>query len=66
MLLLRQEPEGRNVAKQIYRLSGTEAKLPVAAPIGSGILKSCRKRLRVAVMPTPEELEAFSTTPTRV
>jgi len=62
VLLLRQEPEGRDAVKQIYRLSDAEAELLVSAPVGSGILKSGRKRLRVAILPTPEELEAFSTT----
>jgi type IV secretory pathway VirB4 component len=63
VLLLRQEPEGRDAVRQIYRLSDAEAELLVAAPVGSGILKSGRRRLRVSILPTPEELEAFSTTP---
>lgn len=62
VLLLRQEPEGRDAVKQIYRLSDAEADFLVNAPIGSGILKAGRKRLTLQVLPTEEELQMFSTT----
>jgi hypothetical protein len=36
----------------------------VNAPVGSGILKAGRKRVTIQVLPTEEELKAFSTTTT--
>jgi adenylate kinase len=62
VLLLRQEPEGRDACKEIYKLSDSEAEYLVNAPVGSGILKAGRKRITVQVLPTEEELKAFSTT----
>lgn len=61
-LILRQEPEGRDAVKQIYKLSDAEADFLVNATTGTGILKAGRKRLTLNVLPTEEELEAFSTT----
>jgi type IV secretory pathway VirB4 component len=61
VLLLRQEPEGRNACKEIYKLSDSEAEYLVNAPVGSGILKAGRKRITVQVLPTEDELKAFST-----
>lgn len=60
-LLLRQEPEGRDAVKQIYKLSDAEADFLVNTPVGSGILKAGRKRLTLQVFPTEEELKSFST-----
>jgi hypothetical protein len=40
VLLLRQEPEGRDACKEIYKLSDPEAEYLVNAPTGSGILKA--------------------------
>jgi len=62
VLLLRQEPEGRDACKEIYKLSDSEAEYLVNAPTGSGILKAGRKRITVQVLPTQEELKTFSTT----
>ncbi|MEM4828020.1 MAG: DUF87 domain-containing protein [Desulfurococcaceae archaeon] len=62
VLLLRQEPQGRDAVKDIYKLSSVEADFLVNAPTGSGILKAGRKRLTLHVLPTGEELELFSTT----
>jgi type IV secretion system protein VirB4 len=62
VLLLRQEPEGRDACKEIYKLSDSEAEYLVNAPTGSGILKAGRKRITMQVLPTEEELRAFSTT----
>jgi type IV secretion system protein VirB4 len=61
VLLLRQEPEGRDACKEIYKLSDSEAEYLVNAPVGSGILKAGRKRITVQVLPTEDELKAFST-----
>jgi len=62
VLLLRQEPEGRDACKEIYKLSDSEAEYLVNAPVGSGILKAGRKRITIQVLPTEGELKAFSTT----
>jgi len=62
VLLLRQEPQGRDACKEIYKLSDAEAEYLVSAPTGSGILKAGRRRITLQVLPTEEELEAFSTT----
>jgi len=62
-LLMRVEPEGRDVLKDIYKLSDSEADTLVSAPVGRGILKSGVKRLMISVEPTPEELRLFSTSP---
>jgi len=62
VLLLRQEPQGRDAVKDIYKLSSAEADFLVNAPVGSGILKAGRKRLTLHVLPTEEELQMFSTT----
>ena len=62
VLLLRQEPQGRDACKEIYKLSDVEAEYLVNAPTGSGILKAGRKRITIQVLPTEEELKAFSTT----
>jgi adenylate kinase len=61
VLLLRQEPEGRDACKEIYKLSDSEAEYLVNAPVGSGILKAGRKRITIQVLPTEEELVVFST-----
>jgi len=61
VLLMRQEPEGRDACKKIYKLSEAEADYLTQAPVGSGILKAGRKRITIQITPTPEELEAFST-----
>jgi hypothetical protein len=61
VLLLRQEPEGRDACKEIYKLSDSEAEYLVNAPTGSGILKAGRKRITMQVLPTRDELEIFST-----
>ena len=63
-MLLRQEPEGRDACKEIYKLSDSEAEYLVNAPTGSGILKAGRKRITIQVLPTQEELGAFSTSVT--
>jgi DNA helicase HerA-like ATPase len=64
VLLLRQEPQGRDACKEVYKLSDAEAEYLVNAPVGSGILKAGRKRITIQVLPTEEELKAFSTTTT--
>ena len=61
VLLMRQEPEGRDACRKIYKLSEAEADYLTQASVGSGILKAGRKRLTIYVAPTPEELEIFST-----
>ena len=63
-LFLRQELEGRDTCKEIYKLSDSEAEYLVNAPVGSGILKAGRKRITIQVLPTQEELGAFSTSVT--
>ena len=60
--MLRQEPEGHDACKEIYKLSDLEAEYLVNAPVASGILKAGRKRITMQVLPTEEELRAFSTT----
>ncbi|MEM4481421.1 MAG: DUF87 domain-containing protein [Desulfurococcaceae archaeon] len=62
VLLLRQEPQGRDAVREIYKLSSAEADYLVSARVGSGILKASRKRITLQVLPTQEELELFSTT----
>jgi hypothetical protein len=49
---------------EIYKLSDSEAEYLVNAPVGSGILKAGRKRITMQVLPTQEELGAFSTSVT--
>jgi len=61
VFLMRQESQGREAVKEIYRLSESEADFLVNAPIGSGILKSWGKRVTMRIIPTEDELEAFST-----
>jgi len=61
VFLMRQEPQGREAVKGIYRLSESEADFLVNAPIGSGILKSWGKKVTMRIIPTEDELEAFST-----
>ncbi|MEM4476373.1 MAG: DUF87 domain-containing protein [Desulfurococcaceae archaeon] len=61
VLLLRQEPQGRDAIREIYKLSDVESEFLVNAPVGSGILKAGRKRLTIQVLPTKDELEEFST-----
>lgn len=61
VLLLRQEPQGRDAVREIYKLSDVESEFLVGAPVGSGILKAGMKRLTIQVLPTQEELKAFST-----
>lgn len=60
-LILRQEPEGRDTVKAVYRLSDPEADSLVNAPPGRGLLKAGGKRLFIQVAATREELEEFST-----
>jgi len=62
VLLLRQEPQGRDAVREIYKLSNAEADYLVNAPVGSGILKAGRKRITLQVLPTEDELQLFSTT----
>ena len=64
VLLLRQEPEGRDACREIYKLSDSEAEYLIEAPVGAGILKAGRKRITIQVLPTQEELGAFSTSVT--
>ncbi|PNV81172.1 MAG: conjugal transfer protein TrbE [Fervidicoccus sp.] len=61
VFLMRQEPQGKDAVKEIYKLSDSEAEFLVGAPIGSGILKSWRKRITLQIATTEEELRAFST-----
>ncbi len=61
VFILRQEPEGRDAVKSIYKLSEAEADFLVNVPIGTGILKAGRKRITIHVMPTEDELRLFST-----
>jgi type IV secretion system protein VirB4 len=61
VLLLSQEPEGRDACKEMYKLSDSEAEYLVNAPVGSGVLKAGRKRITIQVLPTEEELVVFST-----
>jgi len=61
VLLLREEPGGRDACKEIYKLSDSEAEYLVNASEGSGILKAGRKRITMQVLPTRDELEIFST-----
>ncbi|MCY0867682.1 MAG: DUF87 domain-containing protein [Desulfurococcus sp.] len=61
VLILRQEPEGRDTVKTVYRLSETEADMLVNAPPGYGLLKAGDKRLFTRILATREELELFST-----
>ncbi|MEM2004466.1 MAG: DUF87 domain-containing protein [Zestosphaera sp.] len=60
-LILRQELEGRDAVREIYKLSDAEADFLVNAPTGAGILKAGRKRLTLQVLPTEEELKSFTT-----
>jgi len=63
VLILRQEPEGRDVVREIYRLSEPEADAIVNAPPGHGLLKSGGKRIIMQVVATRDEEELFSTRP---
>jgi hypothetical protein len=60
VLILRQEPEGCDACKEIYKLSDLEAEYLMNAPVGFGVLKAGRKRITIQVLPT-EELVVFST-----
>ena len=51
-MLLRQEPQGRDACKEIYKLSDAETEYLVNAPVGLGILKAGRKRVTIRVLPT--------------
>jgi len=61
VLLMRQEQQGVEGVKNIYRLSEAEAGFLSTAPVGSGILKTWRKRITVRVLATEEEKALFST-----
>lgn len=65
-ILLRQERTAWKPLKEIYRLTDEELEALVSAEKGEGIMKSGGKRLSIKILPTPEELEIFSTTPTLV
>ncbi len=60
-LLLRQEPQGLDAVREVYKLSDVELDFLANAPVGTGILKAGRKRLTIQVLPTQEELKEFST-----
>ncbi|WP_202320427.1 VirB4 family type IV secretion system protein [Archaeoglobus neptunius] len=60
-LLLRQEKEGIDTLKQIYKLSSHEASMLIDARPGFGLLKAGDKRIAMQVMPTRQEYYTFTT-----
>ncbi|MEM3254465.1 MAG: DUF87 domain-containing protein [Fervidicoccaceae archaeon] len=61
VLLLKQEPQGTDLIKEIYKLSDAESELLANFPIGTGILRTDRKRITIKIFPTEKELRLFST-----
>ncbi|MCS7119477.1 MAG: DUF87 domain-containing protein [Archaeoglobaceae archaeon] len=62
-LLLRQEKEGVDAIKNIYKLSDGEMQSLVNASPGEGLLKAENMKISIRVVATSEELRTFSTTP---
>lgn len=62
-ILLRQEREGVELLKNIYKLSGGEASVLVSALPGEGIFKVENVKMSLKVAVTQDEMEMFSTTP---
>jgi len=60
-LLLRQEKEGIDMLKQIYKLSNHEASMLIDARPGFGLLKAGDKRIAMQVIPTQQEYYTFTT-----
>lgn len=62
-ILLRQEREGAELVREIYKLSPEEVDYIVNANPGEGLLKAENSRIFLRVVVTPSEMQAFSTTP---
>lgn len=62
-ILFRQEKEGADLIKDIYKLSEGELMTLVNASPGEGIFKAGNVKLGLKVVATEKEMEAFSTTP---
>jgi hypothetical protein len=60
-LLLKQEKEGIDTLRQIYKLSNHEAQMLIDARPGQGLLKAGDKRIAMQVIPTQEEYYIFTT-----
>jgi hypothetical protein len=63
VILLRQEREGVELIKDIYKLSPGEANMLVTARPGEGILKASNIKIGIRVSLTQKEFRQFSTTP---
>lgn len=61
--LFRQEKEGVDLIRDIYKLSDGEIQTLVNASPGEGILKAGNTKISLRVVATHEEMEKFSTTP---
>jgi len=64
VLLLRMGPVALEAVRDVLKLSDAEEVFLLDAQPGHGILRAENWRLKIYVMPTKEELELFSTTPT--
>jgi len=62
-ILLKQEKEGVELIKNIYKLSPGEASILVTARPGEGIMKTSNIKIGLRVVLTQKEFEEFSTTP---
>jgi len=63
-ILLKQEREGIELIRDIYKLSPGEAKTLVTAKPGEGLLKASNIKVGLRVVLTQKEFSNFSTTPT--
>ncbi|MEM1672567.1 MAG: ATP-binding protein, partial [Archaeoglobaceae archaeon] len=61
--LFRQEKEGVDLIRDIYKLSDGEIQTLVNASPGEGILKAGNTKIGLRIVATQEEMEKFSTTP---
>jgi energy-coupling factor transporter ATP-binding protein EcfA2 len=62
-LLFRQEKEGIELIKDIYKLSPGDVKLLTEAMPGEGIMKASNVKIGIRIALTKRELKEFSTTP---
>jgi len=53
----------RTVLREVFNLNDYELKFITRAKVGSCLFKTARKRIKLNVILTDDELQAFSTTP---
>ncbi len=63
VMLFRQEIEGIELVKEIFKLSNGEASMLTRAATGEGILKTSNVKIGIKIALTQKEFEEFSTTP---